>query len=127
MDLVSQLQKKIENCLYEALKRSKREIFTISIDRVYDESEYEYMPYTTQNYYSEDDVLNDAHMIAEELRSDEDLLIINVFCGEYETPSGDVFGEPYAFFTISNKSKEETIKGRKDAGFINPECDEYAD
>lgn len=127
MDIVSQLQEKIENCLYEALKRSRRDIFTISIDRVNDESEYDYMPYTAQNYYSEDDVLNDAHMIAEELRSEEELLIINVFCGEYETPTGDVFGEPYAFFTISNKNRTETIKARKEAGFANPECDEYAD
>ena len=43
----------------------------------------------------------------------------------YGTPSGDVYGDPYAIYSISNKGKEETVAAMTEMGYSNLECDEY--
>ena len=57
---------------------------------------------------------------------DEPLICITVYGGEYKTLDGNFYGEPVDIWTISNKSKEETVIGRRNAGYVSEEVNEYA-
>ena len=66
-----------------------------------------------------------ARSFASEISDEDEVIVVWVYAGEYKTPSGDVYGDPYAIYSISNKRKEETVAAMTEMGFSNPECDEY--
>ena len=66
-----------------------------------------------------------ARSFASEISDEDEVIVVWVYAGEYKTPSGDVYGDPYAIYSISNKGKEETVEAMTEMGYSNLECDEY--
>ena len=122
-----QLAKDVFEALNEAIQKRKTPIFTISAIDIDFDVPYEEMKYDGQIYYSEEEAMEAAREWCSELTGpDEPLICITVYAGEYKTPDGNFWGEPYDIWTISNKSKEETVIGRRNAGYVSEEVDEYA-
>ena len=122
-----QLEKDVFKALNEAIKKRKTPIYTISAYDIDYDAVYEEVKYDGQIYYSEEEAVEAAREWCSELTSDDEPLIcITVYGGEYKTPDGNFYGEPFDIWTISNKSKEETVIGRRNAGYVSEEVDEYA-
>lgn len=123
--LNKRLSDAIRRGIFEGMKRARREIYTI--DAVEEETGEAYEDMSISGtYYDEDEALDAAREFARSLVGLDELVVTYVYSGEYQTPTGDVFGEPDAFYSISNKGREETIEARSAAGYTRPECDEYA-
>ena len=114
----------VEKGISEAIQRSRRAIFTVNAERILDEEEYWSGEYSVE-YTSEKAAIEAARSFASEISDEDEVIVVWVYAGEYKTPSGDVYGDPYAIYSISNKGKEETVAAMSEMGFSNPECDEY--
>ena len=114
----------VEKGISEAIQRSRRAIFTVSAERILDEEEYWSGEYAVE-YTSEKAAIEAARSFASEISDEDEVIVVWVYAGEYKTPSGDVYGDPYAIYSISNKGKEETVAAMTEMGFSNSECDEY--
>lgn len=101
----------------------KKEVFTISAYNIQTEESIIDMP-TSIDYDSEEEAVKAARNLAKTFADNEDVVIVTVFGGEYETPSG-IFGEPYDIYTISNKDRRTTMIARKEAGYVSGNVDEY--
>ena len=100
-------------------------IFTLSATHLSNEDEI-FDALAVVDYESEDAAISAARELAEKLAASyDDVCQVTVFSGEYRIPGGDVYGEAYDIFTISSKSKEETIEARKKAGYVQLEVNEY--
>ena len=114
----------VEKGISEAIQRSRRAIFTVNAERILDEEEYWSGEYSAE-YTSEKAAIEAARKFASEISNEDEVIVVWVYAGEYKTPSGDVYGDPYAIYSISNKGKEETVEAMTDMGYSNLECDEY--
>lgn len=123
--LREQLEAAIMRGIDEGMKRSRRDVFSVSAERIEDESEFS-ASQCWQTYYSVDDAISAARELKDEVQDYEELIIIYVYSGEYQTPTGDILGEPEAFWCCSNKDQETTVAALKEAGWCSPECDEYS-
>lgn len=107
------------------LKEGKgRDIFTLRAEDIMSEEDVTPMN-CSHTYDSFDEAVNDAVKLANSWSDDDSVINIFVMAGEYETPSGDIYGEPEAVYCASNKPKKETIIARKKAGYNNFDVDYY--
>ena len=125
---INSIGKKNSNAIFENGDRCP--IFTIQATRLskeYDEEEsYEDMQYTSQIYYNEQRAIDAARDMADDLTEEDDVILISVFAGEEEDLDGNVWGECFDIFTISNQNEESTIRARKAFGYADPTVNEYA-
>lgn len=85
-------------------KRGK-DIFTIEIFN--DTQEEDITPWAYANaYYNIDEAIADVEELIDDYRGESDTIYGWVFAGEYETESGDIFGEPDVVYSVSNKDKK---------------------
>ena len=84
------------------------------------------MRYTSQTYYSEQRAIDAARDMADDLTDEDDVILISVFAGEEEDLEGNVWGDCFDIFTISNQDEESTIRARKAFGYADRTVNEYA-
>ena len=124
-NLNERLAQAIERGLTEGMKRARRSIYTIDATYIESETPVDDMSIAA-TFYDEEEAIDAARQFAKDMIDADEVVITYVYSGQYETPNGDVFGEPEAFYSISNRDKEETAEVMKSVGFISSECDEYA-
>ena len=128
LENINSIGKKNSNAIFE--KDDRCPIFTIQATRLskeYDEEEpYEDMQYTSQTYYNEQRAIDAARDMADDLIDEDDVILISVFAGEEEDLEGNVWGDSFDIFTISNQDEESTIRARKAFGYADPTVNEYA-
>ena len=128
LENINSIGKKNSNAIFE--KDDRCPIFTIQATRLskeYEEEEsYEDMRYTSQTYYNEQRAIDAARDMADDLIDEDDVILISVFAGEEEDLEGNVWGEYFDIFTISNQDEESTIRARKAFGYADPTVNEYA-
>ena len=100
-------------------------VYTISVTNISTEDCDFNCRETYDVYYSVDKAISGAIDVAKKLADDEYVYNISVFGGEYQNESGDIFGEPYDMYTLSNKDKETTISTRLLGGYVKGEVDGY--
>ena len=98
----SQLHTIIRKCVNEAINTQKRDIYTIEVYNETREEQY-YDAEATTRYYDIDEAFQTAKELANLYKGDEDNIVVIVFAGEYEVPSGDVYGDPEAIEIFRNK------------------------
>ena len=104
----------------------RKEIFTISAMNLTIEEGIDLLPYTGKIYFSEEECVEDARNAAKECVSWPDVIEFSVMAGEYQTESGNVFGDPFVVFTISSSDKWTTKSLREKCGYCSLFVDEYA-
>ena len=128
LENINSIGKKNSNAIFENNNRCP--IFTIQATRLskeYEEEEsYEDMRYTSQTYYSEQRAIDAARDMADDLIDEDDVILISVFAGEEEDLDGNIWGDNFDIFTISNQDEESTIRARKAFGYADPTVNEYA-
>ena len=128
LENINSIGKKNSNAIFE--KDDRCPIFTIQATRLskeYEEEEsYEDMRYTSQTYYNEQRAIDAARDMADDLIDEDDVILISVFAGEEEDLDGNVCGDCFDIFTISNQDEESTIRARKAFGYAEPTVNEYA-
>jgi hypothetical protein len=123
----SQLRKIIEESVNKVLKEGQQRtpIFTLNaVDLTTDEG-FDDMKYTSQTYYSEEEAIEAAKEMANKYSGWDGIINISVMAGEYELPSGDVYGEHDAIYTVSNKDEETTRSAREKSGYVRHDVDNY--
>lgn len=105
------------------------DIYTISVSNMEDDDFSFEDRHTVIDYEDENEALDAARELAEELAmSYNQCICISVYAGEKRKPSGDIVGDDTVdIFTISTKSRGETVRARKRAGYCKLTVDEYAD
>lgn len=121
----AQLHRVIKESVNKILKEERTNIYTIDIFDI-DEEEGLYDMKYAHSYYDIDEAIEDAQNIAKEYSNDNDVIIVSVMAGEYETPRGDVLGDSDAVFAASNKDKITTMKSRQRHGYVRSDVDFYA-
>ena len=124
----SDLHRIVKESVQKILKEAQRgkEVFTISAFDIESEEDVSDMQYCSPTYYSVDDAIDTARMFAKSLASDDRVIMVTVYAGEYENGNGDIFGEPQDIYTISNKDRRTTAIARKRCGYASEKVDEYA-
>jgi len=124
----SDLHRIINRSVKRVLKESQRqqEIFTISALDIENEEDVSDMQYCGKSYYDIDEAIEAATEFAKTLSDYDSVIIVTVYGGEYETQSGDVYGEPFDIYTISNSDQETTEIAREEAGYYRLDVDDYA-
>lgn len=102
----------------------KKEIYTIQAWNVRDEYDVTSMS-RLADYNSFDEAYAAAVEECSSFVGDEDVIQVTIFGGEYVDDKGNVFGEPFDLYTISNKDKSATAKAREEAGYTALNVDEY--
>ena len=101
------------------------DIFTLDIFDIENENSIDDMQYA-YDYESEDEAIQAAREIVQKYADYDSVINVFVMAGEYKDErTGDVYGEPNAIYCVSNKDKQTTMMARKNAGYTNPEADEY--
>ena len=80
------------------------DIYTIQISRVLDNGDQEgidEMKYA-KTYYDIHDAVEDAKNAYAEYADGEDNIVVDIFAGEQEHESGDIYGEPYVILTVKD-------------------------
>ena len=105
------------------------DIYTISVSNMEDDNFSFDDRHTVIDYEDEHEAIDAARELAEELHNSfSDCICISVLTGEKRKPSGDVVGDDLVdIYTISTKSRGETVRARKRAGYCKLTVDEYAD
>ena len=123
----SKLRKIIGKTIKKVLKENieKTPIFTLNaVDLTTDEG-FDDMQYTSKTYYSEEEAIKAAKEMANAYSDWDGVINISIMAGEYELPSGEVYGEPYDIYTISNKDEETTRSAREKRGYVRHDVDGY--
>lgn len=107
--------------------QDRKDVYTIDVFNVEADEGIDDMRYTTKTYESFDDAVEDARECARSYADCGEVVCVSVMGGEFETPSGDIFGDPEVIYTISNSDEETTMSAREEAGFATAEVDEYAE
>ena len=97
------------------------DVFNVEADEGIDDMRF------AGGYESFDDAVDAARECARSYADCGEVVCVSVMGGEYETPSGNVFGDPEALYTVSNSDEETTMSAREEAGFVTPEVDEYTE
>lgn len=96
------IKESVKRILRESAQQNRREIFTVSAFNDTQDEGVDFMPETTTSYYDIDEAVRVADELAREYQDEPDKYTFYVFAGEYETPSGDVFGENESIYSTSN-------------------------
>lgn len=123
-------ESKLRNIIKESIKKVlkenvKTDVFIIDAFDIQDEESIDVMRYTGVDYESEEEAISAARELAQSLSSWDNVIIVSVYAGQYHDGKGNVFGEPFNIYAISNKDKQTTMMARKNAGYTNTETDEY--
>lgn len=123
----SQLNRAVKESINKVLRESNtKEVFTISAYNIEDEEDVSDMQYCGPIYYNIDDAIASATEFAQSLIGYGSVVMVTVYSGEYQTESGDIFGEPQDVYTISNSDRRTTAIARKKAGYVTDKVDDYA-
>ena len=124
----SDLHKIITESVKRVLKESqvKKDVFTISAFDIENEEDVSDMQYCAKTYYDINDAIASATKFAQSLVDYGKVVMVTVYAGEYETDNGNIFGEPYDVYTISNSDKKTTAIARKQCGYVSLNVDAYA-
>jgi hypothetical protein len=121
------LHKIVKESVNRILRESNRkEVFTISAFNIENEEDVSDMRYCGQTYYNIDDAIASATEFAQSLIDYGSVVMVTVYAGEYQTESGDIFGEPQDVYTISNSDRRTTAIARKKAGYVTDKVNDYA-
>lgn len=123
----SQLRNIIKESVKKVLKEGQQRtpIFTLNAVDLTTDDGIDDMQYTSQTYYSEEEAIEAAKDMASAYSDWDNVINISVMAGEYELPSGDVYGEPYDIYTLSNKDEETTRSAREKSGYTRHDVDGY--
>lgn len=123
----SQLRNIIKESVKKVLKEGQQRtpIFTLNAIDLTTDDGIDDMQYTSQTYYSEDEAIEAAKEMANKYSDWDTVINISVMAGEYEMPSGDVYGEPDDIYTVSNKDMEQTSAAREKSGYVRHDVDGY--
>ena len=102
----------------------KQDIFTISITDETEGESLDDMAYSS-DYDNEDEAIDAAREAALKYGGDDSVIIVSVNGGEYKTETGDVYGDTFSIYLISNKDIETTKKTLESNGYSTPYADEY--
>lgn len=129
-ELKQMITEAVKNILNDGLnnnkQQNKREIFTVDAFDIENEIDVCDMQYCGQIYYNIDEAIKAAKKLAQDLIDYENVAIVTVYGGEYETDNGNIFGDPQDVYSISNSDKETTMFTREQCGYVNPEVNDYA-
>ena len=106
--------------------QDNKDIYTIDVFNIDADEGVDDMRYAAA-YESFDEALEAARECARSYADCGEVICVSIMSGEFETPSGDTFGDPEAIYTISNSDEETTMNARKEAGFATAEVDEYTE
>ena len=121
------LNHSVKESVNRILRESNRkEVFTISAFNIENEEDVSDMRYCGQTYYNIDDAIASATEFAQSLIDYGSVVMVTVYAGEYQTESGDIFGEPQDVYTISNSDRRTTAIARKKAGYVTDKVNDYA-
>lgn len=109
-----------------AAPQDNKDVYTIDVFNVDADEGIDDMRYAVL-YESFDEAVDAARECARSYADCGEVVCVSVMGGEFETPSGDVFGDPEVIYTISNSDEETTMNARKEAGFVTAEVDEYTE
>ena len=125
----SQLRQFVSETIKNVLKETTdnaTDVYTVDAYDIDEDEGLDYMPITGQIYYSEDDAINAARNAAKNFTDfNGNVIIFTVYAGEKQMANGDIYGEPYDIYSISNSDEQTTIQARKRAGYSRLEVDEY--
>jgi hypothetical protein len=117
----------VKESVKRVLKESNRnEVFTIDAFDIENEIDVGDMQYCGQTYYNIDDAIASATEFAQSLVDYGSVVMVTVYAGEYQSESGDIFGEPQDVYTISNSDRRTTAIARKKAGYVTGKVNDYA-
>ena len=68
---------------------------------------------TTKVYYDADEAIKVAEELIKEYADEEDEYTVSVYAGEYEKPSGDIYGEVTSIWEKSNKGEKKIASHRR--------------
>ena len=124
----SRLRVMIQEAVRRALNEEtgKRDVYTISAFDIENEIDVSDMQYCGQTYYDLDDAIDAATEYARTLVDYGSVVMVSVYAGEYETASGDIYGEPQDVYTVSNSDRRATAMAREECGYICSDVDAYA-
>lgn len=124
-DPIAEAVKKSIKKVLKGLSESERhEIFTLDIFDIENENGIDDMQYA-RDYESEDEAIQAAREVAQKYADMDTVINVFVMAGEYMDAQGNVLGEPDAIYCVSNKDRETTMQARTNAGYSNPEANEY--
>ena len=107
----TQLHRVIRQCLSETKNTARKDIFTLDVFNETQDSGIDDMQHAAQIYYSYNEAYDAAVECAEAYSDDPNEIIVYILAGEYELPSGDIYGEPVAVEYVSNhQSMKEAIR-----------------
>ena len=106
--------------------QDNKDIYTIDVFNIDADEGIDDMRYAAA-YQSFDEALEAARECARSYADCGEVICVSIMGGEFETPSGDTFGDPEVIYTISNSDEETTMNARKEAGFTTAEVDEYTE
>ena len=119
-------EKSVKESVNRILRESnRREVFTISAFNIENEEDVSDMRHCGQTYYNIDDAIASATEFAQSLIDYGSVVMVTVYAGEYQTESGDIFGEPQDVYTISNSDRRTTAIARKKAGYVTDKVNDY--
>ena len=107
--------------------QENKDLYTLDVFNVEADEGIDDMKYAGAAYETFDDALEAARECARSYADCGEVVEVSIMSGEFETPSGDIFGDPEVIYTISNSDKETTMNARHEAGFATPEVDEYTE
>jgi hypothetical protein len=130
-DIMAANESKLSRIVKESVNRilresNRKEVFTISAFNIENEEDVSDMRYCGQTYYNIDDAIASATEFAQSLIDYGSVVMVTVYAGEYQTESGDIFGEPQDVYTISNSDRRTTAIARKKAGYVTDKVNDYA-
>ena len=104
----------------------KTMIFTIGVTNITDECACDFdCKETYEIFYTEEEAITAAVNVAKALADDDSVYGVSVFGGEYQDDNGNILGEPYDIYTISNKDRKTTTSARLDNGYVKAGVDAY--
>lgn len=107
--------------------QENKDLYTLDVFNVEADEGIDDMRYAGATYETFDDALEAARECARSYADCGEVVEVSIMSGEFETPSGNIFGDPEVIYTISNSDEETTMNARKEAGFATPEVDEYTE
>lgn len=108
-------------------KTNRKAVFTVSVSDITETVTYE-DELTVVQYESAEEAMESARIVATILSvSYRQVFSVTVFRDGFVDRWGNVQGEPCEIYTISSRSKGETMRARRNAGYVSLEVDEYTD
>lgn len=102
----------------------KEEIFTVDAFDITAQEGIDDIQYSV-DYSSEEEALRAANEMIREYALYPDVINVSVYAGEYKNEKGEIWGERFDIYTVSNKDKETTMKAHQKYGYVRLDVDEY--